>query len=130
MYMSTEVILKAATAIVAVGGLVFTILQFIHVQEMEASRPYLEKKLGWCEEAVETASGIANSDDNSEEKRKRFWEMYWGVMGLVENKQVTEAMVTFGQALQSGGNLRHRSLAIAHACRAEMAKDWSSRWAR
>jgi hypothetical protein len=51
-------------------------------------------------------------------------------MGLVENEDVLKAMVAFGQELQARGDLKRKSLAIAHACRSEMAKDWSPSWAR
>lgn len=123
-------ILKATTAIVAACGLVFGIVKFIQIQEIEASKPYLEKKLEWCEEAVEMASSIANAKGGSEHEERRFWELYWGVMGLVENQEVTNAMVAFGKELQSNRDLKERALALAHACRFEMAKNWSSSWAR
>lgn len=128
--MSAEMILKATTAIVAACGLVFGIVKFIQIQEIEASKPYLEKKLEWCEEAVEMASSIANAKGGSEHEERRFWELYWGVMGLVENQEVTNAMVAFGKELQSNRDLKERALALAHACRFEMAKNWSSSWAR
>ena len=61
---------------------------------------YLQAKLKWSEEAVETASLIATSDTVAPAaKMARFWQLYWGVMGLVENEQVTQAMIGFGNAL-------------------------------
>lgn len=128
--MSTETILKTVTALVAVCGLIFAVLKFMHIQQIEASRPYLEKKLEWCEEAVEIASSIANAKGHADAEEQRFWQLYWGVMGLVENQAVTDAMVDFGGQLQTGGDLKHKALAIAHACRNELANDWSSSWAR
>jgi len=128
--MSAETALKITTGIVAVGGLVFGIVKFMHIQQIEASKPYLEKKLEWCEEAVEMASSIANAKGGADTEEQRFWGLYWGVMGLVENEQVTKAMVEFGNELQSTRKLKGKALAIAHACRQEMAKDWSSSWAR
>lgn len=128
--MSAEMALKATTGIVAVCGLVFGIVKFMQIQQIEASRPYLEKKLEWCEEAVEMASSVANAKDGADAEEQRFWELYWGVMGLVENEQVTKAMVEFGDELQANRNLKAKALAIAHACRLEMSRDWSSSWAR
>lgn len=128
--MSTETVLKTLTALVAVCGLIFGVVKFMHIQQIEASRPYLEKKLEWCEEAVEMASSIATAGGRAQAEEQRFWQLYWGVMGLVENQAVTRAMVDFGAGLQSGGNLTEKALAIAHACRTELANDWSSSWAR
>lgn len=128
--MNTEMIVKTVTALVAVCGLVFGIVKFIQVQQIEASKPFLEKKLEWCEEAVEMASSIANAKGDSQDQEQRFWELYWGVMGLVENQDVLKAMVEYGQALETRADLKHKALAIAHACRSEMARDWSPSWAR
>ena len=52
----------------------------------------------WCEKAVETAAFIATSDVAAPAAAKtlRFWRLYWGVMGMVENQQVTDAMIAFG----------------------------------
>lgn len=128
--MTAEMTLKATTGIVAVCGLIFGIVKFVQIQQIEASKPYLERKLEWCEEAVEMASSIANAKGQSGPEEQRFWELYWGVMGLVENEEVTKAMVAFGDELESNRQLKHKALAIAHACRLEMARDWSSSWAR
>ena len=128
--MSAEMTVKAVTVLVAVCGLVFGIVKFIQVQQIEASKPFLEKKLEWCEEAVEMASAVANATGDSSSEEQRFWQLYWGVMGLVENEDVLKAMVDFGEELQTRANLKPKSLAIAHACRSEMARDWSPSWAR
>ena len=122
--------IKFITTIVAILGLFFGVYKFIQVQKIDAAKPYLQKKLSWCIEAVETASYIANSASSTTSKEQRFWELYWGVMGMVENKEITEAMVKFGEALDSKNNLKSLSLNIAHACRNEMANDWSSTWKR
>lgn len=53
-------------------------------------------------------------------------------MGMVENQDVIKAMVEFGNGLNTSDTSgdRGRALAIAHACRREMAHDWSPIWAR
>ena len=125
--------LKIVSAVVVVIGLLFGIIQFGINQSIEAAQPYLERKLKWCEEATETAAAIAIRESGSElEKVQRFWELYWGVMGMVENDKVFDAMVAFGKGLNGklpkDQTLRKLSLNIAHACRSEMSKDWSSIW--
>lgn len=128
--MISEINLKTISTLVAICGLIFSVIKFIQVQEIEAAKPYLEKKLVWCEEAVETASSIANNTQLVEEKKLRFWELYWGVMGMVEKQNITDAMIAFGNALKSNKKLKEKALDIAHACRVELANDWSPSWSR
>ena len=126
--------LKVVGSVIAVCGLLLGIAQFIRNQTVEAAKPYLQSKLKWCEEAVETASLIATAEPAAAAaKTPRFWQMYWGVMSLVENKDVTEAMVRFGDALKAKEPpeiMRGRSIALSLACRAEMAESWSPIWRR
>lgn len=84
----------------------------------------------WREEVVETASSIANSEGVNSSKQQRFWELHWGVMGLVERAEITQAMIEFGNGSESSRNLKSRALAIAHACRRELASDWSPGWSQ
>ncbi len=128
--MITEVNIKSISVLVAICGLIFSVVKFIHIQEIEAAKPFLEKKLMWCEQAVETASSIANSKDESPVQWDRFWALYWGVMGLVEKKEIQDAMVDFGHGADENKTLKEKSLALAHACRAELANDWSPSWSR
>ena len=128
--MITETNLKRLSTIIAILGLIFGVIKYIQVQEIEAAKPYLEKKLMWCEEAVETASAIANSKTMPVAKVRRFWELYWGVMGMVEKAEVTNAMIDFGKGPDKNKTLKDKALAIAHACRAELADDWSPSWLR
>jgi len=128
--MISEINLKTISTLVAICGLIFGVIKFIQIQEIEAAKPYLEKKLAWCEEAVETASSIANSTQMVKANKQRFWELYWGVMGMVEKQDITEAMIEFGKGLESNKNLKKKALAIVHACRSEFANDWSSSWSR
>lgn len=126
--------LKVIGSIIAAGSLLLGAAQFIRNQTVEAAKPYLQSKLKWCEEAVETAAVIATAEPAAAAaKTQRFWQLYWGVMGLVENERVTEAMIAFGNALsakESPDILKGRSIALSHACRSEMADSWSPIWRR
>jgi hypothetical protein len=129
-------------ALVGLAGFVFGVVQFVQIQAVEAEKPYLERKLAWCEEAVETTSRLANSVEPVQADIERFWQMYWGVMGLIEKETITAAMIDFGQSLRklapsAGGSndtesqlsdLRGKSLSLAHACRKELASEWSPSW--
>jgi hypothetical protein len=54
-----EHVLKIVSAMVTVGGLLSALAQFIVSQTVEAQKPYLEKKVTWCEEATNTAAVIS-----------------------------------------------------------------------
>lgn len=144
--MKFENAVKALVAVVGVAGFVFGVIKFLEVQAVEAEKPYLQKKLVWCEEAVETASRIATADTPKPEDVERFWQMYFGVMGFIEKQSITCAMIGYGDLLDSmpraikevavvegcprpQDNLRHQSLALAHACRKELSQEWSPSWA-
>jgi hypothetical protein len=123
--------LKVVGSLLAAGSLFLGAAQFIRNQTVEAAKPYLQAKLKWCEEAVEKTSEIATSDPGAAAKSTA--RFYWGLMWLVENEQVTQAMIGFGNALnakESPDILKGRSIALAHACRAEMAASWSPVWTR
>ncbi|MCX4146914.1 MULTISPECIES: hypothetical protein [Paraburkholderia] len=102
-------------------------------QAIEARRPYLEQKLKWCTEAIEKAAAIAaDANQAKPETKTRFWQLYYGVMAMIENKELEKAMVAFGNAMDTGQvkQLQKLSLHISYACRDEMAKEWSPAWSR
>ena len=51
---------------------------------------------------------------------------------MIEKKEIENAMKIYGDSLKAEdmGSLKRKSLLIAHACRTELAKDWSSYWER
>jgi hypothetical protein len=129
-----EHLVRIIGVVITVGTLLLGLWQFLVSKRVEAQKPYLEKKLAWCEEATNTAAALSTRDRSKIlEKEARFWELYWGVMGLVENAEVTGAMIQFGKGLNGvdvGKSLKELSLDIAHACRDELARDWSPLWRR
>ncbi|MDO8476087.1 MAG: hypothetical protein Q7W02_07790 [Candidatus Rokubacteria bacterium] len=128
--------LKVVGSVAALGGLLLAGAQFVVNHSVEAAKPYLERKLKLCEEAVVTAAFIATADAGAaaaEAKTLQFWQLYWGVMGLVANQKVTHAMVAFGaklRAKESSSSLQVGVLELASACRQEMAASWSPIWRR
>jgi len=135
-----ERVLKVVGSVVTVVGLFLGSAQFLRNQTVEAAKPYLQKKLEWCEDAVETASFIATADPAARgTKTLRFWQLYWGLMVLVENQKVNDAMQGFKDALlleeapgppESSSMLKSAALHLAQACRQEMADSWSPIWRR
>ena len=139
--MTAETKIKALLAFVSLAAFLFGIFQFLHSQAISAREPYLTKKLEWCEEAVEKAAQIAMSPTPDNEDVTRFWQMYWGVMNLIERESIKDAMVAFGEELlvqteasstSKGGNsvtgLTGLARELAEACRDELALEWSSSW--
>jgi hypothetical protein len=133
--------LRIAGVTLTLAGLLAGAYQFTRNQAVEAARPFLERKLKWCEEVVEVAAGIAIfgrassfpavAPAPSVLRVQRFWAMYWGVMGMVESEEVTKAMVSFGKGLsRDPASDSTNALTIAHSCRTEMARDWSPVWKR
>ena len=101
---------------------------------IEAKRVYLEEKLRLCAEVVSLASKIATGDHSQDAKYfKKFDEYYHGQMAFVEKQLVTAKMVAFRDLVVSSspaGDLKQASLTLAHACRDELANEWSPAWAR
>ncbi len=137
--MTTDEKLKAITAALALCTLVWTAFSFIQLRAVEAARPYLEKKLEWCETAVQTTARLANAVQMQPTDIESFWQMYWGVMGLIEKDSITNAMIAFGKDLPAAtatsakaapASLKSKSLALAHACRQELSLEWSPSWSR
>jgi len=105
-------------------------------RRIEATRSYLDKQLAVYTEATKVTATIATSADSKEIEKatKRFRELYWGELALVERDNVAGAMVLFGGALDAKKGqdvLRPLALDLAHACRDELAASWGTEaWKR
>jgi hypothetical protein len=100
-------------------------------RRIEATRPFLDKQLALYTEATKLTATIATSADQAEIQKatKRFRELYWGELGLVERDDVARAMISFKQALdakQDQDTLASLALSLAHACRDELAASWGT----
>ena len=100
-------------------------------RRIEATRPYLDKQLALYTEATHVTAIIATSHDTTEVAKatRRFRELYWGELGLVERESVARAMVSFREALDANrpqDDLGPLALTLAHACRDELALSWGT----
>jgi SNF2 family DNA or RNA helicase len=98
-------------------------------RRIEATKPFLERQLKLYTEASQVAALIATSVEKRATQKAitRFWQLYWGELALVENKEVESAMVAMGRAITTGANrdeLQQASLSLAHACRQSLDKSW------
>ena len=105
--------------------------EVINLQHESATRkPFLEHQLTLYLEASKITAMIATIADDSDPERqkaiRRFWQLYWGELVVVEDHKVANAMVAFGRALKSSDNMKLEQLAlgVAHACRDSVQKSW------
>lgn len=93
-----------ATIISVVTGVVISVLTYkaaadrdAKTRKMEAARPFLELRQKLYVEALNTAAVLASPSyhDSTEiaKAKKRFLELYWGELVLVENKGIDTLMV-------------------------------------
>jgi hypothetical protein len=128
---------KWATIALGLFGALWKVDSFVKAQAVNSRRPFLDLQLKLYTEAIQTTEILATSSDENELKSraKRFWELYWGELGMVENGGlaapdggVEGAMVRFGNALRSDPANKHGlqllSLALAHTLRNSLATSW------
>jgi hypothetical protein len=104
-------------------------------RRIEATKPFLDRQLELYTEASQVTAKIATSEDLGEvaTAKKRFWELYWGELALVEDNDVATAMVNFSKAMAPPDNktvdpvaLRQASLSLAGTIRDSLAKSWNT----
>ena len=99
-------------------------------RRIEATKPFLERQLRLYTEASQVTAKIATSTNEKElaDAKKRFWQLYWGELALVENQEVEAAMVKLGRALEHSSPqnelIKQLSLKLAHACRKSLDLSW------
>lgn len=124
-----ERIAKTIGILATISGLLLGVYKYLETQRIEAAKPYLTKKLLWCEEAVELASSIAISNATDTDENTRFAEFYWGKMAMIENTSINTSMQLFGYKLDAeltrskNGNPQNLDLAIIKDAGAEEAFD-------
>lgn len=105
--------------------------QTAETRRIEATRPYLNRQLELYIEATRVTATIATSTDSEEIEtaKKRFEELFWGELALVERDEVALAMVSFREALdahEGQDTLAQLALSLAHTCRDELAASWGT----
>lgn len=99
----------------------------------EARKPFLERQQALYFEAASAASKLSTLDEGAEKEaaRKRFYQLYWGELSVVEDELVEDAMVRFKNTLEeyqlgqtSKFEVQQSSLMLAHSCRESLARGW------
>lgn len=112
------------------------IWQYADKQAQANRKPFLQKQLELVFEASDTVAVMATTADDSEwlKAHARFWTLYWGPLGIVENQAVVHCMVQAGKLVGPPGRrttpdlplsgLHSTSLALAVASRELILDSW------
>jgi len=137
---AVDSIAKWATILVTIAGFFWGVASALQARAIDARRPCLDLQLKLYQEATKTTAILATSGEPSELRtaEKRFWQLYWGELAMVENGGikaqnggVEAAMVRFGEQLKmhqpDRSRLQQLALDLAHICRDSLAESWGIR---
>lgn len=108
----------------------------ITVNERESKRLFLEKQSQLYFEVVPLVSKLANAESANLDKEdiSRFWHIFWGELGMVEDADVARAMDIFGTSLEAvQGKIDNEacakkrkaiSLTLSHCVRKSLGESW------
>jgi hypothetical protein len=98
-----DLIIKMVSALVAAAGVSFGIYQYYHHKNQERELALRNLQLQLYVKATSIASKFtqATTQQDAEETRKQFWEIYYGELSIVEDENVKQAMMNFGGALKA-----------------------------
>ena len=125
--------------LIALVGVPIGLWQYVEKAENEYRKPLWEKQLNYYLEATEAAAKIATLQNEQSDAgrtelgraKMKFWELYYGELVVVEDGDVSQAMVNFGKCLREYEDmgcdqkrLQELSLVLAKACRGSVSKSW------
>ena len=105
--------------------------------ERASKKVFLDKQAELYFETVPLVSRLANAESAAaivDEDRKRFWQIFWGELGMVEDVEVARAMDLFGKSLNAfEGSTSNPacaderlsiSLTLSHCVRKSLGTNW------
>jgi hypothetical protein len=125
--------------LIASAGAVFGLIQYYETVQRDFRKPLWEKQLNLYLEATGAAAKLVelpnDHDPIAKDEYKRswikFWELYYGELAVVEDPDVSAAMVNFGTCLRQYQTnecdtvtLKRRSLELAATCRRSVSTSW------
>jgi len=100
-------------------------------QEIEAAKPFLELRQKRYMEAIQAVAVLASPEshppDEVKKAQKRFWELYWAELSMVEEAKVEGAMKKMGDRLNPSLNptpQQNAAYELAHALRDSLIESW------
>ncbi len=101
--------------------------------QREFMKPLLQNQLSLYLQATAAAATISTSTDPVERKKAMndFWRLYEGPLIMVESKEVSGAMIAFGDCLNESGNcdkaeISKRAHAIASRMQESLLRSWNT----
>ncbi len=138
-----DIILKIAGALAVTVGIIIGLWQYEATTERQFKEKFWEQQLNLYLEASKAAATLATIPKIEEDPIKklerdkaqtRFWQLYYGELALIEDKDVEQAMIEFGNCLRQyeidncdPHELRGKSLKLASMCRQSIGKSWRLR---
>jgi hypothetical protein len=100
-------------------------------QQIEAAKPFLEIRQQKYMEAIKVAGVLANPKDHTPEEikaaEKRFGELYWAELSLVEARNVESSMVNLADSLGKFSDVtpqQQAAIDLAHELRDSLVRAW------
>jgi hypothetical protein len=127
-----DVLIKIVGGLAVLPGAAYAVWQYVQAQK----GPFRAQQMSFYFQSCDAAGVLSNYAKDSPEwaaAEKRFWVLYWGPMAVVEDLDVSRAMIEFGEELAQdspGEVLREKSLALALACRSSVSTSWQLRLGR
>lgn len=126
------------TVISVVVGVVISVMNFRIAKEkeaesrkIEAAKPFLELRQKLYLEALNSASVLASKSVHSEEEivkaKKRFSELYWGELSLIEESSIEQKMIAVAKSENLSDSIsptQNATYNLAHAMRESLIKSW------
>ncbi|MEY2926903.1 MAG: hypothetical protein RL367_1380 [Pseudomonadota bacterium] len=131
---STDLIIAGMALAGAVVAAAFGLYWNFRSAREARKLPFLQRQLDLCFEASNLVSILATSSDPAvwQAARARFWELYYGVLAVVEDPAIENVMARCGKFIAPFGPppelpvaaLCEPSLALSHAIRDLLFKAW------
>ncbi len=151
-----EVVIKGVGAVAAIGTVIYGLVVYLDQRqdqiddrkleiaqkvlenqalERKSKTIFLKKQFELYVEAVSVVSRLANSNhyENRKDDLQRFWQLYWGDLGMVEDPKVEKAMVAVGEILRiedenpladQMSGLKKASLDLSHCVSKSLEASW------
>lgn len=126
------------TTLSVVVGIVISVMNFRIAKEkeaesrkIEAAKPFLELRQKLYLEALNNASILASKELHTEDEvakaKKRFAELYWGELSLIEESSIESTMMAIADAehlTDSITSTQQNVYALAHHMRESLINAW------
>lgn len=140
-----KLIVSGVGAAVTLGGLAYGMWTYfdqrddqiaqrgleIEALQRDSKKKFLDKQFDLYVEAVSTVSRLTTADHYAGRERDMatFWQLYWGGLGIVEDRGVEKAMVALGQIIPEIASqpelAKLASLNLSHCVKNSLSDSWT-----